>query len=133
MFGSLTVAEVVGYGETALAEAARPSLGAAGFTMMSIAALLATSSSVNANSFAAQNLTASLADSRQFPSFFGGRAPVFGTRGLAISVAIVLVLALFLDLSQIADIGSAVALAIFSMVGIAGFRLRKETNSSGLR
>ena len=130
VFGSLTVAEVVGYGETALAEAARPSLGAAGFTMMSIAALLATSSSVNANAFAAQNLTASLADSRQFPPFFGGSAPVFGTRGLAISVAIVLGLALFFDLGQIADIGSAVALAIFSMVGIAGFRLRKETNSS---
>jgi len=37
------VAEVVGYGETALAEAARPSLGTAGFTMMSVAALLATS------------------------------------------------------------------------------------------
>lgn len=57
---------------------------------------------------------------------------MFGTRGMAISVAIVLVLALFLDLSQIADIGSAVALAIFSMVGIAGFRLRKQTNSNAL-
>jgi amino acid transporter len=100
--------------------------------MMSVAALLATASSVNANSFAAQNLTASLAASRQFPPLFGGKAPLFGTRGLAISVAIVLGLALFLDLSQIADIGSAVALAIFSMVGIAGFRLRKETNSSAL-
>ena len=42
VFGTLTVPEVVGYGETAIAEAARPALGDAGFTMMAIAALLAT-------------------------------------------------------------------------------------------
>ncbi len=42
VFGTLTVAEVVGYGETAIAEAARPALGEAGFVMMAIAALLAT-------------------------------------------------------------------------------------------
>ena len=32
VFGTLTVAEVIGYGETAIAEAARPALGDAGFT-----------------------------------------------------------------------------------------------------
>ena len=31
VFGTLTVDEVVGYGETAIAEAARPALGDAGF------------------------------------------------------------------------------------------------------
>ena len=34
VFGTLTVAEVIGYGETAIAEAARPALGDAGFTIM---------------------------------------------------------------------------------------------------
>ena len=34
VFGTLTVTEVVGYGETAIAEAARPTLGDAGFTIM---------------------------------------------------------------------------------------------------
>jgi amino acid transporter len=48
VFGTLPVDEVVGYGETAMAEAARPSLGDAGFVMMAIAAVLATTSSVNA-------------------------------------------------------------------------------------
>ena len=42
VFGTLTVDEAIGYGETAIAEAARPSLGDAGFTMMAVAALLAT-------------------------------------------------------------------------------------------
>ena len=57
VFGTLTVTEVIGYGETAIAEAARPTLGDAGFTMMAIAALLATSSSVNATLYAAGGLT----------------------------------------------------------------------------
>ena len=38
VFGTLTVEEAVGYGETAIAEAARPALGDAGFTMMAVAA-----------------------------------------------------------------------------------------------
>jgi len=42
VFGTLTVPEVIGYGETAIAEAARPQLGDAGFTIMAVAALLAT-------------------------------------------------------------------------------------------
>jgi amino acid transporter len=46
VFGSLTVDQVIAYGPTAVAEAARPALGQAGFAVMSIAALLATSSSV---------------------------------------------------------------------------------------
>ena len=57
VFGTLTVPEVIGYGETAIAEAARPTLGDAGFTMMAIAALLATSSSVNATLYASGGLT----------------------------------------------------------------------------
>ena len=54
VFGTLTVDEVVDYGETAIAEAARPALGDAGFVMMAIAALLATTSSVNATLYASE-------------------------------------------------------------------------------
>ncbi len=42
VFGTLTVAEVIEYGETAIAEAARPTLGDAGFVIMAIVALLST-------------------------------------------------------------------------------------------
>ncbi len=61
VFGTLTVDQAIGYGETAIAEAARPALGDAGFTMMAIAALLATASSVNATLYASGGLTAMLA------------------------------------------------------------------------
>ena len=130
VFGTLTVDEVIANGDTALAEAAKPALGQAGFAMMAVAALLATSSSVNANIYAAAGSTAKLAETGTFPPVFGQAARVGGTRGLVISVVLVLLLAAFVDLTAIASLGSAVALAIFLVVSIAAFRLRRETGSS---
>jgi amino acid transporter len=48
VFGTLTVAEVVQCGETAIAEAARPALGDAGYTLMAVAALFSTAGATNA-------------------------------------------------------------------------------------
>lgn len=132
VFGTLTVDEVIANGDTALAEAAKPALGQAGFAMMAVAALLATSSSVNANVYAAAGSTAKLAETGTFPPVFGQAARVGGTRGLVISVVLVLLLAALVDLTAIASLGSAVALAIFLVVSIAAFRLRRETGSSTL-
>jgi amino acid transporter len=130
VFGTLTVDEVIRYGETALAEAARPVLGDAGFAMMAVAALLATFTSVNANIYAAVGSTSALAKTRQFPPVFG-RAGRFGsTVGLTISALAVILLAVLADLSQIASLGSVVALVIFLMVALAGMRLRAETGSN---
>jgi amino acid transporter len=126
VFGALTPEEVIANGETALAVAAKPSLGDAGFALMAVAALLATSSSVNANIYGAANSTSALAASGQFPPVFGQKARVGGTRGLVISTAVVLLLANLVDLSAIASLGSIAALAIFLLVALAGFRLRDE-------
>jgi amino acid transporter len=71
VFGTLTVDEVTGFGETAIAEAARPTLGEAGFVMMAVAVLLATATSVNATLYASGGLTALLASIGQFPPFLG--------------------------------------------------------------
>jgi amino acid transporter len=129
VFGTLTVQQVIDNGETALAQAAEPALGQAGFAMMAVAALLATSSSVNANIYAATGSTAKLAESGMFPPVFGSRAYVGGTRGLTISVLLVLLLANLVDLTAIASLGSVVALAIFLVTSIAAYRLRAETGS----
>jgi amino acid transporter len=131
VFGTLTVDEVIAEGETALAVAARPSLGDAGFAMMALAALLATSSSVNANIYAATGSTAKLAESEVFPPVFGQKARVGGTRGLGISVLAVLALVNLVDLTAIASLGSVVALAIFLVVSVAAYRLRTETGAHG--
>ena len=129
VFGTLTVDEVIKHGDTALAEAARPVLGDAGFTIMAIAALLATASSVNSNIFASGNLTVTLSELTQFPPIFGQPGRFRGTRGVTITVALVLVLSNTVDLSAIASLGSAVSLMVFLVVGLAGLKLRAETGS----
>jgi amino acid transporter len=129
VFGTLTVAEVVGYGETAIAEAARPALGDAGFTMVSIAALLATASSVNATLYASGGLTGMLAREGQFPPFFGGETRFGPHAGMLITAVLVLVISNLVDLSAIASVGSACSLVIFLFVGVSAFRLRAETGS----
>jgi amino acid transporter len=126
VFGTLTVDEVVGYGETAIAEAARPALGDAGFTMMAIAALLATSSSVNATLYASGGLTAMLAQERQFPPFFGRDSTLGPHAGVLVTAALMLIVANLVDLSAIASVGSAISLLIFLLVGAAGYKLRAE-------
>ena len=129
VFGTLTVAQVKGYGETAIAEAARPALGDAGFTMMAIAALLATASSVNATLYASGGLTGMLAQVGQFPPFFGRSSRLGAHAGLLITAALVLVVSNLVDLSAIASVGSACSLMIFLLVGVSAYRLRCETGS----
>ena len=73
-----------------------------------------------------------LAETGQFPPVFGQRARVGGTRGLVISVGLVLLLANLVDLTAIASLGSVVALGIFLVTSLAALRLRHETNSSPL-
>ena len=53
-----------------------------------------------------------------------------GTQGLVISALLILALALLFDVTAIASIGSAVALAIFVLITIAHLRMSKETGAS---
>jgi amino acid transporter len=132
VFGTLSVEQVVGYGETAIAEAARPALGDAGFLMMAIAALLATTSSTNATLYASGGLTRMLAEVGQFPGFFGSRSRLGSHAGLLITAGLVLVVANLVDLSAIASVGSAIALMVFVLVATAGYRRRSETGAHPL-
>jgi amino acid transporter len=130
VFGTLTVDEAIGYGETAIAEAARPALGEAGFVMMAIAALLATASSVNATLYASGGLTSMLAAQGQFPSFFGRGSRLGPHAGMLITAGLVLVVSNTVDLSAIASVGSACSLMIFLLIGLAALRLRTEIGAS---
>jgi len=132
VFGTLTVPEVVKYGETAIAEAARPTLGDAGFTIMAIVALLATAGCTNATLYASNNLTSMLADNGLFPEFFGRRSRLGPNAGLLITTALVLIVANLVDLSSIASVGSAVSLLVFLLVGLAGWQRRADTGSSSV-
>jgi amino acid transporter len=130
VFGTLTVPEVIGYGETAIAEAARPQLGDAGFTAMAIAALLATAGCTNATLYASGNLCDSLAEIRVFPSFLGAGSRLGRHAGLLVTTGVALLVANLAELGAIASVGSAVSLAVFLLIGVAGWRRRHDTGSN---
>jgi amino acid transporter len=129
VFGTLTVQEVISSGATAIAVAAQPTLGRAGYWLMSVTALFATAGATNAGLYPAPGLTEHLAARGQFPPVMGtkvaGRAPA----GLLIAAAAIVVMVLAFDLSAIASIGSAVALLIFAFVTAAHLRVYRETGA----
>jgi amino acid transporter len=132
VFGTLTVDEAIRHGETAIAEAARPTLGDAGCTRMAVAALIATAGATNGTLFGAAGLTSSLAEIRQFPPLLGRKSRLGKHGGLLVTGALALLLANSLDLSAIASVGSACSLVVFLLVGLAGYRLRSETGASSV-
>jgi amino acid transporter len=129
VFGTLTVDKVVASGGTALAVAAEPALGRAGYWLMSVTALFATAGATNAGLYPAIGLCDRLVETRQFPPLMAarlGRVQV----GLLIQALACLILALVFKLDAIASIGSAVALLIFTLITVAHFRVRGETGAS---
>lgn len=128
VFGTLTVDEVIASGGTAIAVAAEPSLGQFGFWLMGLIGLFATAGATNSGIYPAKGLSEELSTNGQFPPVMGrsfGRAPI----GMLIMVALTIVLAVGFDLSAIANIGSAVALLIFSLVTVAHLRIRGQTGA----
>ena len=132
VFGTLTVDEVIANADTALAVAAYPIFGVAGVTLISISALFSTTGAINSQLYASIGATFAMAKDGQLPPVFAlkRRRREGGTQGLVISALLILALAILFDVSAIASIGSAVALAIFAMITIAHLRMRKETGAS---
>jgi amino acid transporter len=129
VFGTLTVDEVIAAGPTAIAVAAEPVLGRAGFWLMSVTALFATSGATNAGLYPAAGLSDELARTGEFPPFMGGKIAGRAPTGLVIASAAVLIMVLAFDLSSIASIGSAVALTVFALVTFAHLRVFRETGA----
>jgi amino acid transporter len=132
VFGTLTVDEVIANADTALAVAALPIFGTAGYTMISISALFSTTGAINSQLYASIGATSAMARDGTLPPIFAEkrRHRAGGTQGLVISALLILALALLFDVTAIASIGSAVALAIFAFVTIGHIRMRKETGAS---
>jgi amino acid transporter len=130
VFGTLTVDKVISSGGTALAVAAEPSLGQAGYYLMAVTALFATAGATNAGLYPAAGLSERLAETGEFPPLmarrFGGRV----SAGLLIEAVACVLLAVFFNLDSIASIGSAVALLIFTFITAAHFRVRSETGAN---
>jgi amino acid transporter len=134
VFGTLTVEEVIENADTALAVAALPIFGSFGYVMISIAAIFATTGAINSQLYASIGATYAMAKDGHLPPVFGlkRRRGKGGTQGLVISSLLVILLAVLFDVTAIASIGSAVALAIFVLTTIAHLRMADETGASRL-
>ena len=129
VFGTLTVDKVIESGGTALAVAAQPVLGQAGYWLMTITALFATSGATNAGLYPAAGLCEQMATTGQFPPALGRRVGGRAPSGLLLTAALAAILAVGFDLTAIASIGSAIALIVFGLVTVGHLRVRKETGA----
>ena len=129
MFGTLTVEEVIDSGGTALAVAAQPVLGDAGYWLMSVTALFATAGATNAGLYPAAGLCEQMSDRSASSHPRSGRRWGRAPAGILLTAAAAIVMAIGFDLSSIASIGSAVALIVFALVSAGHFRVRKETGA----
>jgi amino acid transporter len=129
VFGTLAVDKVISSGGTAIAVAAEPTLGRAGYWLMTVTALFATAGATNAGLYPAQGLSERLAETGQFPALMARKLGGRLSNGLLIQAVVCLILALAFNLDAIASIGSAVALLIFSFITIAHLRIRSETGA----
>lgn len=127
--GNLSVPELVEFKEYALAAAAKPFLGMVGFKVIAIAAVLSTSSAINATLFGAAQVSYIVAKEGQLPARFERGIWRKGTAGLLITSALVIVLIMGFDLSAIAELGSAAFLLIYSGVNLAHLRVRSQTGA----
>ena len=129
VFGTLSVPEVIAAGPTAIAVAAQPVLGDAGYWLMTVTALFATAGATNSGLYPATGLADHLAASGQFPTLMarrlGGGAPF----GLIILAAAIIIVVIAFDLSAVASIGSAVALVIFGVVTLGHLRILDVTGA----
>lgn len=126
--GSLPFRQIADAQDYVLAEAAKPMLGKAGFTIITIAALISTFSAINASLYGGSRVNFEIGEDDELPHHFVSRLwnqPI----GLMITAVATLVLVNILELESISTAGSVGFLLIFSMVNLAGFRLSKETGS----
>jgi amino acid transporter len=129
VFGTLTVEKVIASGGTALAVAAQPVLGRAGYWLMSVTALFATAGATNSGLYPAAGLCEEMAAAGQFPPLLGRRLADRVPTGLLLTSGIAIILAAGFGLTAIASIGSAIALVVFSLVTGGHLRIRSYTGA----
>ena len=118
-----------GLGDSALAVAAKPSLGQAGFRLIAIAALLSTASAVNATLFGSTNIAYQIAKNGGLPPAFDRKLWGRDVEGLFITSGLVLVFVLVFPLRSVASMGSAGFLLVYAAVGIGHIRIRRQTGA----
>ena len=127
--GNLGFAEARQAKDYALAEAAKPFFGHAGFVLIGVAALLSTASAINATLYGGGRTGYLIAKLGELPDAFETKVRD-GYEGMIFLGALGILFALAFDLHNISVAGSLAFLLVFMLVNLANFRLHAETGGN---
>ncbi|GBE05676.1 inner membrane transport protein YbaT [bacterium BMS3Abin10] len=126
--GNLSPSDITRYKEYALAVAAKPFLGKAGFMLIALAALLSTASAINATLFGTARLAMVMAKDKDLPRVFTHKERLRDIPWVSL-VFITAVTILFVNtgnLTIISAFASSTFLLIFASINLSAFRLRRR-------
>jgi amino acid transporter len=126
---NLPLGRIVAARDYALAASAQPFLGAFGFTLIAVAALLSTGSAINATLYGTARVSYVIAKDGELPEELERKIWRRPVEGLLLTSALALLVANLLDLSSISTMGSAGFLLVFAAVNVANARLAGRTRS----
>jgi len=124
--GNLPLPRLIAAEDYALAEAAKPFLGGAGYLLVSLGALFSIASALNATLYGGANIAYALAKEGELPTLFERKVWFRAPEGLYLTAALELTFALVFNLNGIASIASAVFMVVYSFVLVSHFRLIDE-------
>jgi len=127
---NLSYEDIQKYSDFALAVAAEPILGKAGFVLIGIAALLSTASAINATLYGSARVSYIVAKFGALPKSLSKPVWKNGTEGLVILAVLTAVFAVSFNLENISIAGSLGFLLIFAFVNLANFKLYQYTDSN---
>ena len=128
--GNLTNDQIAAAKDYALAEAARPFLGAIGFRLIAIAALFSTASAINATLFGSANVCYMIAKDGELPAELSRSDWKQLTGGLLLTAILVVIVTCAFDLSGIAMMGSAAFLLVYAVVNAGHLLVLRQTGAS---
>lgn len=128
---SVSESELLVAKDYALAVAAKPALGQTGFVIVAMAALLATFSAINATIYGNARLGFTLAKEGELPEVFDHEVWSQPVSGVLFTATLSLIIANTIELSEIAIIGSAGFLLIFTLVNAAAYKERRRIGGIG--
>ena len=128
VLGNLPLEKIIETKDYALAEAAKPLFGESGFKIMSVTALLATASAINATLYAVTEIGYTMAKEGSLPDVYEYHVHN-SFEGLIISSVLITPLIIFFNISEITTVAAIVMLLVQGTTHIAHLKLIKHTGA----
>jgi len=130
VIGNLALSAITSNQGFALAEAMGEFAGRFGRVAISVTALFATASAVNATVFGSANASYQIARDQELPENFDRKVWSPNAReGLFITAILAMLAIMFLDITAVTMLGSAAFLLLYAAVNAGHLRIRRETGA----